>query len=96
MTTQALAGPATTAAPVPSPGSGILTASAVFIGRATRHSLRDVEAMLMSVILPVMLMLMFTYVFGGAIATGGDYLDYVVPGIVLTCAGGREPRGGGG
>ncbi|NLG20169.1 MAG: ABC transporter permease, partial [Actinomycetales bacterium] len=52
---------------MPSPGSGILTASAVFIGRATRHSLRDVEAMLMSVILPVMLMLMFTYVFGGAI-----------------------------
>lgn len=74
-------------APAPSPGSGILTSSAVFVGRAARHSLRDVESMLMAVILPVMLMLMFTYVFGGAIAPGGDYLDYVVPGIVLTCAG---------
>lgn len=74
-------------APAPSPGSGILSASAVFVGRATRHSLRDVEAMLMAVLLPVMLMLMFTYVFGGAIAPTGDYLDYVVPGIVLTCAG---------
>lgn len=79
--------PETEQTPAPSPGSGILTSSAVFVGRATRHSLRDVESMLMAVILPVMLMLMFTYVFGGAIAPGGDYLDYVVPGIVLTCAG---------
>lgn len=79
--------PTATGRPAPSPGSGILTASSVFIGRATRHSLRDVESLLMAVILPVMLMLMFTYVFGGAIAPGGDYLNYVVPGIVLTCAG---------
>ncbi|MCK0111612.1 ABC transporter permease [Ornithinimicrobium sp. F0845] len=79
--------PTPTATRAPSPGSGILTASSVFVGRATRHSLRDVEALLMAVVLPVMLMLMFTYVFGGAISTGRDYLDYVVPGIVLTCAG---------
>lgn len=79
--------PTTGARPAPSRGSGIPTASAVFVGRAAKHSLRDVESMLMAVILPVMLMLMFTYVFGGAIAPGGGYLDYVVPGIVLTCAG---------
>ncbi|WP_256839719.1 ABC transporter permease [Ornithinimicrobium faecis] len=79
--------PTTSGAPAPSRGSGILTASAVFVGRATRHSLRDVESMLMAVILPVMMMLMFTYVFGGAISPTGGYLDYVVPGIVLTCAG---------
>ncbi|WP_134322602.1 ABC transporter permease [Cumulibacter soli] len=73
--------------PEPAPGSGVLTASRVFIGRAMKHSLRDVESILMAVLLPVMLMLMFTYVFGGALAPGGDYLNYVVPGIVLTCAG---------
>ena len=42
----------------------------------------------MSVTLPVMLMLLFTYVFGGAVA--GDpasYAAYVVPGTVLLCAG---------
>lgn len=72
---------------VPAPGSGPFRASWVFIGRAVRHSIRDVEAMLMAIILPVMLMLMFTFVFGGAIAPGGNYLNYVVPGIVLTCAG---------
>jgi ABC-2 type transport system permease protein len=79
--------PAAAHPPAPAPGTTVLAASLVFVGRATRHSLRDVEAMLMAVILPVMLMLVFTYVFGGAISPTGQYLDYVVPGIVLTCAG---------
>ena len=52
-----------------------------------RHSLRDVEALLMSVMLPVMLMLMFTWIFGNAIDPSGGYVDYVVPGIILLCAG---------
>ena len=30
--------------------------------------------------LPVMLMLLFVYLFGGAIETGTDYVTYVVPG----------------
>ncbi len=79
--------PARTGRPAPSPGSGIPTACRVFATRAIRHSTRDVESMLMAVLLPVLLMLMFTYVFGGAIAPDGHYLSYVVPGIVLTCAG---------
>ena len=37
--------------------------------------------------LPVAIMLMFVYVFGGAIDTGGRYVDYVVPGIIVLCAG---------
>jgi len=64
-----------------------LTAEAVFVGRSLRHSLRDGESLLMAILLPVMLMLLFTWVFGGAIAPGGGYVDYVVPGIILTCAG---------
>ncbi|XID95547.1 ABC transporter permease [Paenibacillaceae bacterium WGS1546] len=63
------------------------TTNAVFIGRSLRLSLRNVEALLMSVILPVMLMLLFTYVFGGAIDPTGNYVNYVVPGIILLCAG---------
>lgn len=59
----------------------------VFIGRSIRHSLRDVESLVTAIILPVMLMLLFTYVFGGAIDTSGDYVNYVVPGIILLCAG---------
>ncbi|MFJ4998040.1 ABC transporter permease [Microbacterium sp. NPDC088619] len=64
-----------------------LTAESVFVGRSLRHSLRDGESLLMAVLLPVMLMLMFTWVFGGAIDPSGAYVDYVVPGIILTCAG---------
>lgn len=64
-----------------------LTAESVFVGRSLRHSLRDGESLLMAILLPVMLMLMFTWVFGGAIDPGGGYVDYVVPAIILTCAG---------
>lgn len=64
-----------------------LTAEAVFIRRSITHSLRDTEALLMAVLLPTMLMLLFTYVFGGALDPSGGYVDYVVPGIILLCAG---------
>jgi len=63
------------------------TEEAVFVARSLRHSLRDVEGLVMAVALPVMLMLMFTFVFGGAMDPSGHYVDYVVPGIILTCAG---------
>ncbi|MCV0335498.1 MULTISPECIES: ABC transporter permease [unclassified Microbacterium] len=80
---------AASALPAPSPRPRLrgLTAEAVFVGRSLRHSLRDGESLLMAIMLPVMLMLMFTWVFGGAIDPSGAYVDYVVPGIILTCAG---------
>ncbi|RJE85166.1 ABC transporter permease [Paenibacillus sp. 1011MAR3C5] len=65
----------------------LMTTNLVFIGRSLRHSLRNVESLLMAIILPVFLMLLFTYVFGGAIDTTGRYVTYVVPGIILLCAG---------
>jgi ABC-2 type transport system permease protein len=61
--------------------------SATMIGRSLRLSVRNLESLLTSVALPILLMLMFVYVFGGAIDTGGDYVNYVVPGIILLCAG---------
>lgn len=64
-----------------------LTEESVFIGRSLKHSLRNTEALLMSIMLPVMLMLVFTFVFGGAIESDGSYVNYVVPGIILLCAG---------
>ena len=60
---------------------------AVFIGRSLRHSVRNVDAMLTAILLPVMLMLLFVYVFGGAFDPSGGYVNYVVPGIILLCAG---------
>jgi ABC-2 type transport system permease protein len=64
-----------------------LTAERVFVTRSLRHSLRDGESLLMAIMLPVVLMLLFTFVFGGAIDPSGGYVDYVVPGIILLCAG---------
>ncbi|NBD24148.1 ABC transporter permease [Paenibacillus sp. T1] len=67
--------------------ASLAVTNAVFIGRSVRLSLRNAEALIMAIMLPVMLMLLFTYVFGGAIDPGGDYVNYVVPGIILLCAG---------
>ncbi|MGN7978018.1 ABC transporter permease [Microbacterium sp. 22195] len=62
-------------------------AERVFVRRSLTQSLRDGETLSMSIMLPVTLMLLFTFVFGGAMQTEGDYVDYVVPGIILLCAG---------
>ncbi|WP_026926485.1 ABC transporter permease [Granulicoccus phenolivorans] len=79
--------PATPLSPAIRPRVGGMVAESVFARRSLRHSLRDGESLLMAIMLPVLLMLVFTFVFGGAIAPGGGYVDYVVPGIILTCAG---------
>ena len=57
------------------------------ITRAFRLSLRNVDGMMTALVLPVILMLMFVYLFGGAISTGTRYVDYVVPGVLLVCVG---------
>jgi ABC-2 type transport system permease protein len=62
-------------------------ATAVMVGRSLRLSMRNLEALLTSLMLPILLMLLFVYLFGGAIQTGTDYVTYVVPGVLLLCAG---------
>jgi ABC-2 type transport system permease protein len=64
-----------------------LNDSRVMIARNLRRSLRDPEAFFTALMLPVILMLLFVYVFGGAIRTSGKYVDYVVPGLIVLCAG---------
>ena len=61
----------------------------VMIGRCVRRSLRDPEAFFTALTLPIVLMLLFVYVFGGAMAAagGGQYAQYVVPGLIVLCAG---------
>src|SRR6187549_418109 len=56
-------------------------------GRCLRLSRRNVEVVITSLALPVLLMLLFVYLFGGAIQTGTRYVTYVVPGVLLLCAG---------
>lgn len=61
--------------------------SLTMVDRSVRHTVRNLESLLMSVILPVVLLLMFVHVFGGAIDPAGGYVNYVVPGIILLCTG---------
>lgn len=61
--------------------------SLVLIGRSLRHTTRTLDNLLLSVALPVMVLLLFVYVFGGAIDTRATYVNYVVPGIILLCTG---------
>jgi ABC-2 type transport system permease protein len=59
----------------------------VMSGRSLRLGRRNLDALLTSLLLPIMLMLLFVYLFGGAIHTGTRYVTYVVPGVLLLCAG---------
>jgi ABC-2 type transport system permease protein len=54
--------------------------SMTMVGRSRRLTMRTPDALLTSLLLPVMLMLLFVYLFGGAIQTGTEYVTYVVPG----------------
>jgi len=66
----------------------------VMIARSLRRSVRDPEAFITALALPVILMLLFVYVFGGAFNAGvhtagalsGGYANYVVPGLIVLCA----------
>jgi ABC-2 type transport system permease protein len=56
----------------------------VMLGRSMRHILRSMDTIITVTIMPIMMMLLFVYVFGGAIQTGTDnYVNYLLPGILL-------------
>lgn len=63
----------------------ILGDTAVLTGRSLRHILRSPDTIITTAVTPIALMLLFTFVFGGAIETGSDvsYVDYLLPGILL-------------
>lgn len=63
------------------------TDAATMSARNLRHTLRSPDTMIMTLAVPIMILLLFVYVFGGAMRVSGHYIDYVVPGIVLLCAG---------
>ncbi len=65
----------------------VVTDVVTMVGRSLRLSRRNLEVLLVSLMLPVILMLMFVYLFGGAIDTGAAYVSYVVPGVLVLCAG---------
>jgi ABC-2 type transport system permease protein len=56
----------------------------VLTGRSLRHILRSPDTIITTAVTPVAIMMLFVYVFGGAIDTGtSSYIDYMLPGILL-------------
>ncbi|MCU4296852.1 ABC transporter permease [Brevibacterium permense] len=65
--------------------SHVLADTCVLTGRSLRHILRSPDTIITTAVIPIALMLLFTYVFGGAIDTGDgqSYINYLLPGILL-------------
>ncbi len=58
--------------------------TAVLLGRSLRHITRSLDTIITTTIMPIAFMLLFVYVFGGAIHAGpGRYVNYLLPGILL-------------
>lgn len=60
----------------------------IMLGRSMRHIFRSLDTLITVCISPIAIMLLFVYVFGGAIKTGTEhYIDYLLPGILLMTIG---------
>ncbi len=58
--------------------------AAVLTGRSLRHIARSADTIITTTIMPIGFMLLFVYVFGGAIRSGSSsYVTYLLPGILL-------------
>jgi ABC transporter DrrB family efflux protein len=62
-----------------------LSDTGVLFGRSMRHILRSPDTIITTAVTPIAMLLLFVYVFGGAIQTPGydDYVDFLMPGIIV-------------
>lgn len=64
-----------------SPWYWALSDISVFVGRSLKHIVKNTDQMIGLTVQPIMFMLLFYYVFGGAINTGTNYINFLVAGI---------------
>ncbi|MFF4911030.1 ABC transporter permease [Streptomyces sp. NPDC001260] len=60
-----------------------LADSAIMLRRNVKHTLRNPTTVFNAVLFPIVIMLMFVKVFGGAFAVGEKYIDYATPGLLV-------------
>jgi ABC-2 type transport system permease protein len=71
------------AAPSRRPYAGVLRDTATLTGRILRHWRQRPVSVLLGLLFPVLMVVMFGFVFGGAIAApGGEYMDFLIPGML--------------
>lgn len=62
----------------------LLIDTSVMLGRSMRHVFRSLDTIITVCFVPIVMMLLFVYVFGGAIKSGAsNYVNYLLPGILL-------------
>lgn len=64
----------------------VISDTATLTGRSLRHILRSPDTIITTAVMPIAIMLMFVFVFGGALRSGdfeGPYVNYLLPGILL-------------
>ncbi|WP_084960252.1 ABC transporter permease [Thermoactinospora rubra] len=73
-----------TAVKEPSPLAVVVGDCVELSRRSLRHVTRNVDEIIQAFVVPVVLLLMFRFLFGGAINTGGpSYVDYVIAGVIV-------------
>ncbi|MBM2623772.1 ABC transporter permease [Actinoplanes sp. LDG1-06] len=62
----------------------VLNDTGVMLGRSIKHVSRSLDTIITVTIMPIAFLLLFRYVFGGAIQSGsGNYTNYLMPGVLL-------------
>ena len=57
--------------------------AAIMLRRNFKHTARNPVTVFNAILFPIVIMLMFVYVFGGAFKVHGAYIDYAVPGLLV-------------
>ncbi|MGM0303328.1 ABC-2 type transport system permease [Enterococcus sp. AZ048] len=66
----------------------LFTDTFIMSKRCLTLSMRNIDTVLTSLVSPLLLLLLFVSLFGGAIDVGGiSYINYIFPGIILQCIG---------
>ena len=66
------------------PLSAVVIDALVLTRRNLLHVVRTPDLLVFATIQPIVLLLLFRYVFGGAIRVpGGSYVDYLIPGLIV-------------
>jgi ABC-2 type transport system permease protein len=60
-----------------------MTNSTTMLRRNFKHTIRNPVAVFNAVLFPIVILLMFVYVIGGAFDIGGTYIDYATPGMIV-------------
>ncbi len=59
------------------------THAQIMLRRNVKHIARNPTSVFNAVLMPIVIMLMFVYMFGDAFDVGVDYIDYATPGLIL-------------